>query len=140
MSFRKLLQSVELRLGSHQLPLNAAATGLRDLFDGIPLHNELMRKIARAIYEANACRTLDDPVARMPTLNAIGPIRLETLRAMTTDVDTYRLIDELCVALAAAFTGEHTDAATTPVAASTGAQVISLDPARRRARIRSSRL
>jgi hypothetical protein len=139
MNFRELLQDLEHRLGFHQLPLNRAARGLKDLFDGIPLHNDLMRRIVRAIYEANGCRTLEDPVARLPTLNAIGPIRLATLRAASTDVDTCRLLDELCEALAAALTEGHTKAVSAPVAASAGAQVIALDPARRRARLRSSR-
>jgi hypothetical protein len=148
MNFRELLQFLERRLGCHQLPLNRAATGLKDLFDGIPLHNELMRKLVRAIFEANGCRALTDPVQRQETLNAIGPIRLETLRCASTDVDVYRLLDELCVATAAAFTDDarrtgaaedRTPHATAGQPVRASAQIIPFDFSRRRTRIKASR-
>jgi hypothetical protein len=137
MNFRELLAHLEERLGNHQLPLNPRATGLRDLFDGIGLHHPLMRKVVRAIYERNGCRRLDDQVERMTTLNALGPIRLEMLRAHSTDVDLYRLIEELCVSAADAFDGENSAQAPTPKTPS--AQIISLEPFRRRRRLNASR-
>jgi hypothetical protein len=156
MNFLQLLTHLEEHLGSHQLPLNPRATGLRDLFDGIGLHHPLMQKVVRAIYEQNGCRRLTDPVSRLATLNALGPIRLEMLRAHSTDVDLYRLLEELCVAAADAFTDDKpvgTPALTKP---QTGhprpadlasippvkprAQVIQLEPFRRRRRLTASRI
>lgn len=150
MNFLALLAHLEERLGSHQLPLNPRASGLRDLFDGIGLHHPLMQKVVRAIYEQNGCRRLTDPVDRHATLNALGPIRLEMLRAHSTDVDLYRLLEELCVAAADAFAEDKpvgapamtnaqsnpprpADLASAP-SAQPSAQVIALEPFRRRRR------
>lgn len=138
MNFLGLLAHLEEHLGSHQLPLNPRASGLRDLFDGIGLHHPLMQKVVRAIYEQNGCRRLTDPVDRHATLNALGPIRLEMLRAHSTDVDLYRLLEELCVAAAAAFTLEKPASVQPP--AKPGAQIIKLEPFLRRRRLTASRI
>jgi hypothetical protein len=138
MNFRELLAHLEERLGNHQLPLNPHATSLRDLFDGIGLHHPLMQKVVRAIYDQNRCRRLDDPVDRMTTLNALGPIRLEMLRAHSTDVDLYRLLEDLCVAVTDAFTIDKPLPAPTPT--KPGAQVIPLETFRRRRRLNASRI
>jgi hypothetical protein len=137
MNFRELLAHLEERLGNHQLPLNPRATSLRDLFDGIGLHHPLMQKVVRAIYEQNRCRRLDDPVDRMITLNTLGPIRLEMLRAHSTDIDLYRLLEDLCVAVTDAFAVDKPLPATTPT--KPGAQVIPLETFRRRRRLNALR-
>jgi hypothetical protein len=138
MNFRELLELLERRVGAHQIPLNPRATGLKDLFEGIPLHNELVRKLARAIFEANGCRQLTDPVAREATLNAIGPIRSAALNAASADVDVYRLLDELCVAIAQAFTDDSTVPPAGTPAGPRSAEIIPLDPFRRKPRIKAS--
>lgn len=103
MNFLQLVQLLEHRLGHHQVPINPGARELHDLFDNSPLHHELMPRIARAIYKANGCRSLRDPVAAAATFDAIAPIRLQVLRAKDTDVDVYRVIEEVCTAVGAAF-------------------------------------
>lgn len=133
MNFRELLEHLEKRLGNHQLPLNPRATGLRDLFDGIGLHHPLMQKVMRAIYEQNGCRQLTDPVNRPSTLKALGPIRLEMLRAHSTDVDLYRLLNELCEATAEAF-AEGGPATRRAAPKRATAEIIPLDSFRRRFR------
>jgi hypothetical protein len=141
MNFRELLAYLEDHLGNYQLPLNPRATSLRDLFDGIGLHHPLIKKVVHAIYEQNGCRRLTDPVNRTATLNALGPIRLEMLRAHSTDVDLYRLLDDLCAAAATAFdpSGDM-PAGESPAPGKTRAQVIPLEPFRRRRRLKASRI
>ncbi|MDH3563210.1 MAG: hypothetical protein OEN49_07420, partial [Gammaproteobacteria bacterium] len=68
---------------------------IKDVFDGSPLHHDIMTRLARAIYVSNACRRLTDPVSLEKTLLALAPIRQEVLRAARTDVDLYRVLDEL---------------------------------------------
>ncbi|MHB8741509.1 MAG: hypothetical protein ACYC9L_00115 [Sulfuricaulis sp.] len=99
MNFRELLTRLEEHLGNHQLPVNPAATHIKNIFDGSPLHHDMMTGLVRAIYVANACRRLTDPVNLNQTLQALAPIRQETLRHTATDVDVYRLLDELGAAL-----------------------------------------
>jgi len=99
MTFLELLKELEARLGYHQIPLNAGATSLKNLFESIPLHHDFMRRLAQAIYSANRCRTLRDAVEREATFEAFAPLRLEALRGERTDVDLVRMIEELCVAL-----------------------------------------
>jgi hypothetical protein len=103
MTFLELLQKLEAHLGSHQMPLNTAAKNLKDIFETIPLHNELMKRLVQSIYAGNRCRHIGDPVERAATFEALAPLRLEVLRSERTDVDLYRLIEELCVALDSAF-------------------------------------
>ncbi len=137
MTFRQLMQYLERRLGYHQLPLNPAATGLRDLIESSPVHPELVSQLVHAIYRENRCRGLDDPVGRLATLEALGPIRLKWLRAAGTDIDTHHLLETLCEVLDEAFDDEKETAL--PSAAVGGrpraaAEVIALDPHRRRRR------
>ena len=136
MNFQGLMLKLEERLGYHQVPLNPRATSLKDLFEGGPLHHELMTRLVRAIYGENACRRLTDPVEREKTLAALGPLRLEFLRAASTDVDLHRLIEELCVVLAEAF-GE-TRPIPTKAPRGAAAQVIPLDRFRPRRGLKSS--
>ncbi|OGI52697.1 MAG: hypothetical protein A3E57_00270 [Candidatus Muproteobacteria bacterium RIFCSPHIGHO2_12_FULL_60_33] len=95
MNFKELLAQLEERLGYHQFPVNPAATNIKDVFEGSPLHHDMMIRLARAIYVSNACRRLTDPVNLDKTLQALAPIRQEVLRAARTDVDLYRVLDEL---------------------------------------------
>lgn len=137
MNFRELLQKLEARVGYHQVPLNPAARSLKDLFECSPLHPELVVRLAQAIHAENGCRCLNDPVYRHATFDAFAPIRLQTLNAKHTDVDTYRLIDELATAIERAFrlpvdAGERI-AAVLPVQKS--AEIIPFAPFRRRLKI-----
>lgn len=99
MNFKELLSQLEERLGSHQFPVNPAATTIKNIFEGSPLHHDTMTGLARAIYVSNACRRLTDPVSLEKTQLALAPIRQEALRSTATDVDLYRVLDDLGVAL-----------------------------------------
>ncbi len=103
MNFRQLVQQLEDRIGYHQIPMNPAATGTRDLFESCPVHHELVKELMQAIYKANGCRQLTDPVRRLETFSALEPIRLQLLRSAKADVDQVELIDNLCSALDEAF-------------------------------------
>lgn len=138
MNFRELLQKLEARVGYHQVPLNPAARSLKDLFECSPLHPELVVRLAQAIHAENGCRGLNDPVYRHATFDAFAPIRSQTLNAKHTDVDTYRLIDELATAIERAFrlpvdAGERI-AAALPVRKS--AEIIALASFRRSRRLK----
>ena len=98
MNFKELLSQLEERLGSHQFPVNEAATNIKNIFEGSPLHHDMMTGLARAIYVSNACRRLTDPVNLDKTLQALAPIRQEALRSTATDADLYRVVDDLGVA------------------------------------------
>ena len=103
MNFKELLAQLEEHLGYHQFPVNPAATHIKDVFDSSPLHHDMMTRLVRTIYVSNACRRLTDPVTLDKTLAALTPIRLEALRSATTDVDLYRLLDELGASLGEIF-------------------------------------
>lgn len=103
MTFQELLIELEHRLGYHQLPVNAFARGIKDVFESSPVHQELMTQLVRAIYAENRCRRLTDPVTRDRTFAAFAPIRLATLRSPKCDVDTHRLLEELCIAFEQVF-------------------------------------
>lgn len=135
MTFIELLRKLEARLGYHQFPLNPAAKGLKDLFECSPLHHELIVRIAQSIFVANGCRGLTDAVHREATLDAIAPIRVQVLQSDRTDVDLYRLIEELCAALAALF--DTPVRPQTPAAARPTAQIISFAPFRANRRLKS---
>jgi hypothetical protein len=137
MRFRELIRRLEERLGYHQLPLNTAARGLRDLFDGGPLHHELMTQLVRAIYRHNACQRLDDPVQRLETFRALEPIRLQALRAPSTDIDAYRLLEELCAALDQIFAEVEAAERPAPTAPSRLAKVVPLAAFRHRRYLKS---
>jgi hypothetical protein len=131
MTFIELMERLEYRLGYHQLPLNPHAHGIKDLLEGVPLHPELMTKLVRAIYSGNRCQTLTDPVTHTATLNALAPLRLEALRASSTDIDTRRLIDELCIHLDRIFGTTPGASTKSHESAPREAEVISIDRFRR---------
>lgn len=134
MTFLELFKALESDLGYHQVPLNHAATGLKDLFDSSPLHHDFMKRLAQTIYTANACRRVTDPVDRAATFEAVGPLRGEVLRSERTDVDLFHVLEELCVALDRSF--GVAPAVREPPKRVQLAQVIELAPFRRR-RLRS---
>lgn len=138
MNFKELLAQLEKRLGYHQFPVNPAATHIKNVFEGSPLHHDIMTRLARAIYVSNACRRLTDPVSLEKTLLALAPIRQEALRAARTDVDLYRVLDEL----GAAFNNIFADSLDSrkpmaPVMRRT-AEIILLSSYRRQRRLNSS--
>jgi len=140
MNFKELLQHLEQRLGNHHFPINPAATGIKDLFEGSPLHHDLMKRLAQAIYKENACHTLKDPVDAAKTFHALAPIRQEVLRSATTDVDLYRMLEDLCMALNHIFalpTPAKTPKPSPSTTGRTSAEIIPIDPARRRRRLKS---
>ena len=141
MNFVEFLQKLEERLGYHQIPVNPAAAGIRDIFECAPIHHDLMTRLVRTIYAQHACRKLTDPVNREDTFTALDSIRKEVLNSNKTDVDAYRLMEELCAAIDAVFNEGLTD---TPLAESSTrqndkprAEVIQLDPFRRNRRLKS---
>ena len=133
MNFLQLVQLLEHRLGHHQVPVDASARELHELFDSAPLHQELMQRIVQAIYKANGCRSTRDPVSAAATFDAIAPVRLEFLRAKNTDVDVYRVIEEVCAGVGDAFAA---GAATR--ANEKGARERAVVPFQRARRLRSS--
>ncbi|MFP5348967.1 MAG: hypothetical protein ACLGHO_03905 [Gammaproteobacteria bacterium] len=134
MNFRELLQKLEARVGYHQVPLNPAARSLKDLFECSPLHPELIVRLAQAIHAENGCRSLNDPVYRHSTFDAFAPIRLQILNAKNTDIDTYRLIDELATAIERAFRAplDAAEPALLPIPIRKTAEIIPLAPRRGR--------
>jgi hypothetical protein len=140
MNFLELMRTLETRLGYQHLPLNPSAGGIKDIFDSSAVHHELMIKLVRAIFAANRCQRLTDTVTHAATFNALGPLRLETLRSGTTDVCTYQFLEELCRALDGAFADAAMPSrATRPRPTPPTASVVSLDAARRSRWLRSSR-
>ena len=137
MNFKELLAQLEEHLGYHQFPVNPAATNIKNVFEGSPLHHDLMTGLARAIYVANACRRLTDPVTLDKTLQAFAPIRQETLRAARTDVDLYRLLDELGVALNEIFAEHKTIVKPSTPPTRRSAVIIPLAPYRQQRRLKS---
>lgn len=103
MTYRELLEFLSRRIGDHQIPLNAEATELRGLVESGAVHYELMTQVATAIYTANRCRRLGDPVTLDATFEALEPIRLAVLRSPGTDVDAHSLIETICAEVAQAF-------------------------------------
>lgn len=130
MTFLELLQALEHRLGYQHVPLNPRATTLKQIFEGSPVHHELMHRVVQALYQANSCRRLGDAVRKDACFTAIAPVRQETLKTPSTDVDAYRLLDELCHALDDAFSSGSAAAASPE--AKQPAPVIPLNPTRRR--------
>lgn len=103
MTFRDLIERLARRIGSHQFPLNPRATELRGLIDSGAIHYELVTQIVTAIYTANRCRRLTDPVTRDASFEALEPLRLAVLRAPGTDVDVHGLMEAICAEVAQAF-------------------------------------
>lgn len=136
MNFKELLSQLEERLGSHQFPVNPAATTIKNIFEGSPLHHDTMTGLARAIYVSNACRRLTDPVSLDKTQQALAPIRQEALRSTATDVDLYRVLDDLGVALNEIFSDNKTPIKTiAPIRRS--AEIILLSAYRRQRYLKS---
>ena len=138
MNFKELLAQLEEHLGYHQFPVNPAATNIKNVFEGSPLHHDLMTGLARAIYVANACRRLTDPVTLDKTLQALAPIRQESLRSAGTDVDLYRLLDDLGVALNEIFAEHKATVKPSALEGRRTAEIIPLEPYRRQRRLKSS--
>ncbi len=138
MNFKELLAQLEEHLGYHQFPVNPAATNIKNVFEGSPLHHDLMTGLARAIYVANACRRLTDPVTLDKTLHALAPIRQESLRAAATDVDLYRLLDDLGAALAEIFAEHKTAVKPAAFQERRTAEIIPLAAYRRQRQLKSS--
>lgn len=137
MNFRQLLQKLETRVGYHQIPLNPSARGLKDLLEGCALHHELIVRLAQAIFAENGCRQLSDPVYRQATFSAFAPIRLQALNAKNSDVDLYRLMDELSTAIERAFrVTDDAPADLPPPPAPRSAEIIPLAPFRRTRRLK----
>jgi len=137
-TFIELLQRLESRLGYHQLPLNPAATDLRNIFESGPLHHDLLTRVVREIYRSNRCRRIEDAVTRDGTFNAIAPIRQSLLGATSTDVDAYHVMDDLCRAVAHVFTDAELPLRQSRRAVrGTPGQVIDLMPFLRARRLRS---
>jgi len=132
-NYYQLLQHLEERLGYHQLPLNPAATTLRDLFDGTPLHHDWMVQLVRAVYAENGCRNLTDPVQRAQTFKALAVLRQQALRANATDIELRTLVEEIGEILNEIFTELAVKAApTASTDAPASADIISFESARRR--------
>ena len=138
MNFKELLAQLEEHLGYHQFPVNPAATNIKNIFDGSPLHHDLMTGLARAIYVANACRRMTDPVDLDKTLRALAPIRQEALRSAGTDVDLYRLLDDLGVALNEIFAENKAAIKSSGLQNRRTAEIIPLAPYRRQRQLKSS--
>lgn len=138
MNFKELLAQLEEHLGYHQFPVNPAATNIKNVFEGSPLHHDLMTGLARAIYVANACSRLTDPVNLDKTLQALTPIRQEALRAAAADVDLYRLLDELGVALNEIFAENKAAVKSSAPQGRRTAEIIPLASYRRQRRLKSS--
>ncbi len=138
MNFIELLAQLEERLGYHQFPVNPAATHIKNIFEGSPLHHDIMTAFARAIYVTNACRRVTDPVTLDNTLQALTPIRQETLRAARTDVDLYRLLDDLGTALVEIFAENKVVEVESPRPNRRSAEIIPLASYRRLHRFKSS--
>lgn len=130
MNFKELVQHLEKRIGYHQVPMNPAATGTKDLFESCALHHELMTELVQAIYKENGCRKLSDPVNRQDTFKALSPIRLKVLQSSKTDIDVFHLIENLCLAVDQAFGGnehQHSGIRRSRSGADSKAEVIPLD-------------
>jgi len=133
MNFYQLLQQLEDRLGYHQLPLNPGATGIRDIFDGTPLHHDWMVQLVRAIYAENRCRGLTDPVQRAQTFKALAVLRQQALRAAATDIELRTVVEEVGEMMNEIFADAAVKAApTVPAGTPTSADIIPFKSARRR--------
>ena len=132
MNFMELLRALEHRLGNQHLPLNPRATTIKQIFDCSPVHHELMQRVVQALYHVNGCQHLTDPIAQQACFDAIGPVRQDTLKTPSTDVDAYHLLDDLCHALDEIFGRAAADTDKAPAETKRSADVIPLDVARRR--------
>jgi hypothetical protein len=134
MKFIQLIEQLARQVGTHQIPLNPAATQRQGLIDSSALHYELITRIVGAIYARNHCRRLTDPVECDATFEALAPIRQAVLRAADTDVEEARLLEDLCVSIAMVFEphGPARTAAPRSPRGPQGASPVRLNPLRRR--------
>jgi hypothetical protein len=138
MKFIELMAQLEEHLGYHQFPVNPAATNIKNIFEGSPLHHDMMTGLARAIYVSNACRRLTDPVNLEKTLLALTPIRQQALRSAAADVDIYRLLDEMGIALNEIFADNNISIKPVAAPVRRTAVIIPLAPYRRQRQLKSS--
>lgn len=133
MKFIQLVEQLARHVGTHHLPVNAAASRLHGLIESSAVHYELMTQILAAIYARNHCRGLGDRVDLNASFEALAPIRLALLHSPRTDVDTIRVLEDVCVALALVFDKKETDVATAkPRHAPRPAQLLRIGPGHRR--------
>lgn len=133
MTYRELLEHLARQIGHHQIPLNPAATELRGLVDSGAVHYELITQVATALYTGNRCRRLMDAVRCDASFEALEPIRMAVLRSPKTDVDAWRLMDNLCSEIAVAF--QSTPTKLSPASGTVGAPTRKLYAFRRRLRL-----
>ena len=131
MTFIELLRQLENQLGNHHLPLNPNAGVYKELFEGIPVHHDVIRELIGAIYAANGCRRLTDPVDKEKCFAAVGPQRRDVLKRPTADVDVYRLLDDFCQALDQSF-GADPISKKIPDEEPPVGEIVQLDTGRRR--------
>ena len=134
MKFIQLIEQLARQVGTHQIPLNPAATQRQGLIESSALHYDLITAIVGAIYTRNRCARLTDAVERDATFEALAPIRQTVLRAANTDVEAARLLEDLCVGIAMAFEQHDPDSAVTPPAPRDprNTSPVRLNPQRRR--------
>lgn len=106
MKFLQLIQYLEQHIGHHQFPLRAGTTSYRQMVDSCALHYELVTRVVSAVYSANNCRHLHDTVMLDTTFEALAPIRRDLMNSPRTDVDSYRLIEDIGEAVARGFARE----------------------------------
>lgn len=99
MTFIDFLKALEVRLGYHQLPIRADAGDIRDIFEASPVHTDLATRIVRAMYRENGCQKMQSPVTLNACNAALIPVRVDLLKARTTDVDEFGFMDDLCHAV-----------------------------------------
>ncbi len=107
MTFMQLMQQLEHSLGYHQWPVNAGAAQLHEVFESSPVNGELAIRIMRKLYKNNHCQKFTDNVSLDKCNAALIPVRLEVIRGLTTDIDAYHFMEQLCHAVHNAFTGEQ---------------------------------
>lgn len=98
MNFIEFVDYLVRRLGHHQLPVRPDARALKELIESSALHYELVKRVLAAVYSANGCRRLTDPIQMNATLDALAPVRAEVLESTRTDVDRYHFMENLCMA------------------------------------------
>lgn len=98
MNFIEFVDYLVRRLGHHQVPVRPDARALKELIESSALHYELVKRVLAAVYSANGCRRLTDPIQMNATLDALAPVRAEVLESTRTDVDRYHFMENLCMA------------------------------------------
>jgi hypothetical protein len=95
MTFLEMIEQLAAGIGHHQIPIKADARHVQGLVDSSALHYELVVQVVNALYAANGCKHLTDPVTSRLSFDALAPVRRRVLSSARTDVDAVRLIDEL---------------------------------------------